>query len=89
MLAVAVYDKAAEGDLTRNRIIAGTGTVDLNGRVGPVCGIAQKVAAARHGGADIFLVPEHEAETAEQEAAGRLRVEAVANIEEAISLLQG
>ena len=88
MLALAVYDKATEDDLTRRRIMAGTGAVDLNGRVGSVGGIGQKVAAARDAGATIFLVPEDEADAAKEEAGGALRVAPVSDVEEAITLLR-
>jgi PDZ domain-containing protein len=38
--------------------IAGTGTIDANGNVGPIEGTMQKLEAARRAGASIFLVPQ-------------------------------
>ncbi len=57
MFTLAVYDALTPADLTRGRRIAGTGTIDRDGRVGPIGGIAQKVVAAERAGATIFLTP--------------------------------
>jgi len=37
--------------------VAATGTIDLDGRVGPIGGVKQKVLGARKSGVDVFLVP--------------------------------
>ena len=37
--------------------VAATGTIDLDGRVGPIGGVKQKVIGARRSGVDVFLVP--------------------------------
>jgi Lon-like protease len=57
MFALALYDTLTPGDLTQGRTIAGTGTIDLSGAVGPIGGITDKVVAAERVGASIFLVP--------------------------------
>lgn len=57
MFALAIYDTLTPGSLTGGRVVAGTGTVDDNGRVGPIGGIQQKVVAAEQSGAELFLVP--------------------------------
>ena len=44
-------------DLTGGRKIAGTGTIDLEGNVGPIGGVQQKVVAAEQAGAEYFLSP--------------------------------
>jgi PDZ domain-containing protein len=44
-------------DLTHGREIAGTGTIQCGGEVGPIGGIQQKVAAAEDEGAAVFLAP--------------------------------
>jgi PDZ domain-containing protein len=38
-------------------VIAGTGTIDVDGAVGPIGGIPLKMVAARDIGAELFLVP--------------------------------
>ncbi len=57
MFSLAIYDQLTPGPLTDGEIIAGTGTIDAEGRVGPIGGIQQKVVAARDAGAQLFLVP--------------------------------
>ncbi|MDP9419330.1 MAG: PDZ domain-containing protein [Actinomycetota bacterium] len=88
MIALTVYDLADPGDLTVGRRIAGTGTIDLNGGVGPVGGVDAKVVAAREAGATVFLVPEYEASLAREVAGGDLEVVPVATLDDAIAALQ-
>jgi len=57
MYALGLYDMLTPGDLTQGRTIAGTGTIDETGAVGPIGGITDKVVAAERVGASIFLVP--------------------------------
>jgi PDZ domain-containing protein len=57
MFSLAIYDTLTEGSLTGGKVVAGSGTVDEVGRVGPIGGIQQKIAAAQEAGADLFLVP--------------------------------
>ena len=45
------------GDADRRPYIAGTGTIDVHGNVGPIGGIQQKIAGAYADGARVFLVP--------------------------------
>lgn len=44
-------------DLTQGRIVAGTGTLGLDGQVGPIQGVRFKFVAAQRAGASIFLCP--------------------------------
>ena len=87
MIALAVYDLAHPDDLTRGRRIAGTGTIDARGKVGPVGGVAQKVAAAGDAGASIFLVPPDELQEAAAAAPRGVRVIAVTTFEDALRAL--
>jgi PDZ domain-containing protein len=57
MFTLEIYDQLADGNLTKGHEIAGTGTIDENGNVGPIGGISQKIAAASKAGADIFFAP--------------------------------
>jgi PDZ domain-containing protein len=57
MFSLAVYDKLTPGSLTGGANIAGTGTIDSSGTVGPIGGIQQKLVGARRGGAAWFLAP--------------------------------
>jgi Lon-like protease len=57
IFSLGVYDTLTPGALTGGTDIAGTGTIDERGHVGPIGGIQQKIVAARDAGATIFLVP--------------------------------
>jgi Lon-like protease len=58
MWALGVIDLLTPGDLTGGRTLAGTGSVDLNGNVGPIGGVTLKLATAAKAGAESFLVPQ-------------------------------
>jgi Lon-like protease len=57
MFTLGVYNAITPQDLTGGRKIAGTGTIDLDARVGPIGGVQQKVVAAERSGAQYFLCP--------------------------------
>lgn len=57
MFALGIYDKLTPGNLTGGEIIAGTGTIDQTGAVGPIGGIRQKMYGAQRAGAAWFLAP--------------------------------
>jgi Lon-like protease len=57
MFALAIIDKLTPANLTGGTFVAGTGEITVNGAVGPIGGIQQKMAAARAAGATVFLAP--------------------------------
>lgn len=57
MLTLGILDLVGPDDLTRGAVIAGTGTIDTRGAVGPIGGIPLKMVAAKDIGAELFLVP--------------------------------
>jgi len=57
MFSLGIYDTLTPGSLTGGEIVAGTGTLDATGTVGPIGGIQQKIVGARDAGAELFLVP--------------------------------
>jgi PDZ domain-containing protein len=57
MFALAIIDKLTPANLTGGAFVAGTGEITVNGAVGPIGGIQQKMAAARAAGATVFLAP--------------------------------
>jgi Lon-like protease len=57
IFSLGVYDTLTPGSLTGGTDVAGTGTIDERGHVGPIGGIQQKIVAAADAGAKIFLVP--------------------------------
>ncbi|MEZ0579143.1 PDZ domain-containing protein [Nocardioides sp. MH1] len=57
MFSLSVYDTLTPGSLTDGETVAGTGELFDDGTVGPIGGIAQKIAAAQDAGAQLFFVP--------------------------------
>jgi PDZ domain-containing protein len=89
MFALAVYDKITPGQLTGGRFIAGTGTIDLNGTVGPIGGIQQKISGAVASGATVFLAPADNCEEAVGAAAAdQVDLIKVSTIDDAVQALE-
>jgi PDZ domain-containing protein len=87
MFALGIVDKVREVDLTGGKIIAGTGTIDDEGRVGPIGGIPQKLVGARAAGAVFFLTPaDNCAEAADNPVPG-LTLARVATLDDALNAL--
>ena len=57
MFSLGIYDTLTPGSLTGGQVVAGTGTIDASGKVGPIGGIQQKIVGARDSGAKLFMVP--------------------------------
>lgn len=57
MQSFYVYEKLTGAKLSKDLVIVGTGTVDINGNAGKIGGIAQKVISAELSHADIFFIP--------------------------------
>ena len=88
LLALTVYDVIDEDvDLARGRLVAGSGTLNLEGQVGPVGSIEAKVAGAIAADVDVFLVPEVNADAAREAADGALDVVGVATFGESVEAL--
>lgn len=60
MFTLDIYDRLVDEDLRKGRVIAGTGTIEPDGTVGPVGGVDKKVYSAHEIGADIFFVVDNE-----------------------------
>jgi Lon-like protease len=87
MFAVGIVDRLTPGDLAGGRIIAGTGTIDQNGVVGPIGGIQQKLRGARESGAVVFLVPSGNCAEALQATPKGLRLVKIDSLSGALSAL--
>ena len=89
MHTIAIIDSLTEGELTGGRVIAGTGTIDLEGNVGNIGGIRQKVVAAEAAGADFILVPQGNYESALTAERDSIEIVPIATLDEAIGFLEG
>jgi PDZ domain-containing protein len=87
IFTLTLYNRIVVEDLTRGRTIAGTGTIDAEGKVGPIGGVEQKVVAAERAGASDFLCPSENFADARMVAQG-IRIWAVQTAQEAIDLLR-
>jgi Lon-like protease len=88
MFALGVIDKIDPVDLTGGIRIAGTGTIDDDGNVGPIGGIPQKLRGAKRDKATVFLAPAANCAEAKANAVAGLAVYRVATIDDALNALQ-
>jgi Lon-like protease len=88
MFTLGIIDKLRPADLTGGKIIAGTGTIDDDGDVGPIGGIPQKLVGAKRVRAQLFLVPAGNCAEAVRNAVPGLPMAEVANIDDALAALR-
>jgi PDZ domain-containing protein len=88
MFALGLIDKLAPDDLAAGKHIAGTGTIDSEGKVGPIGGIRQKLAGARSAGAELFLMPASHCAEAAGHIPDGLTVTPVETVDEAVAALK-
>ncbi|SFX05743.1 PDZ domain-containing protein [Thermoactinomyces sp. DSM 45891] len=97
MFTLEMYDQLTEGDLTHSMKIAGTGTMNSEGKVGQIGGIQYKVRAADKEGAEIFFAPKDIQSTDENEKVAiqaakeiktKMKIVPVATFQEALQYLQ-
>jgi PDZ domain-containing protein len=88
MFTITIYDLLTPDDLKQGRIVAGTGTIDLAGNVGPIGGVRYKVVAAEEAGATIFLCPTENLADA-RATARSIQVIEVRTAQQAIDFLRG
>jgi PDZ domain-containing protein len=87
MLTLGVLDLVGDTDLTDGKVIAGTGTIDVDGTVGPIGGIALKMVSAHDIGAEVFLVPARNCAEALRSAQPGLPLAKVSTLDDALTAL--
>lgn len=88
MFAMEILNQLTPEDLTKGRKIAGTGTISLDEQIGEIGGVEQKVVAANRDGAEIFFVPEKNAQAAKKAAEGLdIEVVSVAQLDDILNYL--
>lgn len=87
MFTLGVIDKLTPEDLTGGIRIAGTGTIDDEGNVGRIGGIALKLLGAKRDGATVFLTPDSNCGEALANPVAGLKLIRVATIDEALNAL--
>lgn len=88
MFALGIMDVLTPGELNGGEMIAGTGTIDAAGVVGPIGGIRQKLWGAEGAGADWFLAPESNCDEVVGHVPAGLRVFSVETLDAALAVLE-
>jgi Lon-like protease len=88
MFALGIVDKLTPGSLTGGTFVAGTGTIDDNGTVGPIGGISLKTIGARDKGAKYFLTPADNCGEAAKDIPSGLTLVKVKTLNDAMTALQ-
>ncbi|MFG2502448.1 PDZ domain-containing protein [Streptomyces sp. NPDC048441] len=88
MFALGIVDKLTPSDLTGGKFVAGTGTIDDKGKVGPIGGIGMKTVGARQKGAEYFLTPKDNCATAAKDVPDGLTLVKVNTIDDAVKSLK-
>ncbi|MGW5510896.1 YlbL family protein [Streptomyces albogriseolus] len=88
MFALGIYDKLTPGSLTGGSFVAGTGTIDDEGEVGPIGGIEMKTVGARDKGAEYFLTPADNCAAAAKDTPDGLTLVKVGTIDDALDALK-
>ena len=87
MMALNVYNLLTEDDITNGKKIAGTGTIEIDGSIGPVGGVKQKVIAAKRANAGLILVPIANYEEASVFADDNTQIVAVNSFDNALNVI--
>ncbi|MFE3639509.1 PDZ domain-containing protein [Streptomyces sp. NPDC059169] len=88
MFALGIVDKLTPSDLTGGKFVAGTGTIDDQGTVGPIGGIEMKLVGARNAGAEYFLTPSDNCAAAASDTPQGLTLVRVKTINDAMKALE-
>ncbi|MFK3731024.1 PDZ domain-containing protein [Streptomyces sp. NPDC088090] len=88
MFALGIVDKLTPESLTGGKFVAGTGTIDDDGKVGPIGGIQMKLVGARNAGAEYFLTPAENCATAAGDTPEGLTLVKVDTIADATASLE-
>jgi len=88
MFALGIIDKLTPGSLTGGKHVAGTGTIDAQGTIGPIGGIRQKMYGAERAGATIFLAPAGDCNEVVGHVPSGLKVFAVKTLKDSLAVLR-
>ena len=64
MSTLHIYNTLINEDITKGDVIAGTGTIELDGTIGEISGVKYKLIGAVKNGADVFIAPTNNYEEA-------------------------
>lgn len=87
MYTLAVIDVLTPDDITKGHVVAGTGTINPDGTVGPIGGIRQKLVAAAAAGAEYALVPKDNFTEAQTAPVKGIQLVPVSTLDDALTFL--
>src|SRR5262249_26738423 len=85
MFTLGIVDQLTPQQENSGAHVAGTGTIDADGRVGAIGGVRQKMAGARSEGATVFLVPASNCAEALMHVPDGLQLVKVSSLDDALS----
>ncbi|MCX4660220.1 YlbL family protein [Streptomyces uncialis] len=88
MFALGIVDKLTPENITGGKFVAGTGTIDDEGKVGPIGGIEMKTVGAREKGAEYFLTPKDNCASAAEDVPDGLTLVRVDTMDDAMSSMK-
>lgn len=88
MFALEIYDQLTEGSVGGDNVIAGTGTVDARGDIGPIGGIRYKLVGAKDAGAEYFLAPIENCDEVIGHEIDGMQIIAVDNLDDSLEALE-
>jgi PDZ domain-containing protein len=87
VFSLAVIDKLTTGELSGSKFIAGTGTINAEGKVGSIGGISHKIVAAHEAGATVFLVPANNCDEAKSVRGNGMQLIKIDDLGQAVDAL--
>ncbi len=67
MMTIGIYDRITNSNISKNKKICGTGTIDIEGNIGEIGGVKYKLAGSVKNDCDIFLSPTDNFKEVQQE----------------------
>ncbi|WP_176702689.1 YlbL family protein [Actinomyces vulturis] len=89
MFTLGLIDQLTQEDLTGGQKIAGTGTIDASGNIGPIGGIQQKMIGAKGSGVNYFLAPTSNCDEVVGHVPDGMQAFAVATLDDAVTTVKG
>lgn len=86
MFTLQIIDQLTPGGIASDLVVAGTGTIEADGRIGEIGGVTQKVYTAEAAGSQVIFVPQANYPAARQ-AATRIQVVPVDRLSDAVAWL--
>lgn len=88
MFALAIIDKLVPEQLNGGKVVSGTGTINSDGKIGPVGGVKQKLDAARTKESELFLVAKDNCDNVIGNEPDSMPVVPVETLDQALDVLE-